>query len=192
MKGQCYDIFIKPFEWAALNRARRELIAPLQGRVLEIGSGTGANFSFYSTPELVTASEPDPAMLRVSQSIKPSGLVLENWKAESLALPDQSVDHIVSTLVLCSVRDLTRCSVEFRRVLKPEGRLHLIEHVKGCGFPGRLHELCTPIWSKICGGCHLNRATISCLSQAGFDVVEERVVLNFLGTPFIFARLAMV
>jgi ubiquinone/menaquinone biosynthesis C-methylase UbiE len=188
MSGCCYDIFMKPFEWAALARARAELIGPLSGRVLEIGSGTGANFPYYRQPELVTAVEPDEQMMKRALRVRPSGLDLHSCFAEELPLSDDCVDHVVSTLVLCSVKDPYRSLHEIRRVCKPGGQLHLIEHVKGRGLAGRLHDLCTPVWSRLAHGCHLNRETMLILQETGFQLDEERVVLNFLGTPFILGR----
>lgn len=189
MNGCCYDLFMSPFEAVALRQARSELIAPLSGRILEIGSGTGANFRLYQEPALVTAVEPDPEMMKRAESLRPPGLDLKTCRAEELPLGDGCFDHVVSTLVFCSLSDVGRAVDEIVRVCKPGARLHLLEHVKGKGLPGRLHTLCTPVWSKICGGCHLDRETLTDLVRFGFELEEERVVLNFLGTPFVFSRM---
>lgn len=180
---------MRPFEIFALRAARRELVAELRGEILEIGCGTGANFPHYGEPQNLTATEPDPDMFRFSQACCPEETALENWSAEELPLPDHSVTHVVSTLVFCSVGNLERTFQELKRVLKPGGTLHLIEHVKGNGVPGRLHELCTPVWSRICGGCHLNRETLVAAEKHGFERAESRTLFNFIGTPFVFARL---
>ena len=179
---------MSPFE-RALGRARADLLAPLSGPVLEIGSGTGANFGIYSHPEDVTAIEPDREMLSHSEARRPPGMTLLEGRAEQLPSEGDSFDHVVSTFVFCSVRDTTRCLQEIVRVARPGARLHLIEHVKGVGLPGRLHELFTPLWSKVCAGCHLNRETLTTLGKAGFELEERRVLLNFIGTPFVLARL---
>lgn len=188
MNGSCYDIFMSPFE-KALGRARADLLEPLSGPVLEIGSGTGANFGLYSRPKDVTAVEPDPEMLSHSEVRRPSEMTLLQGWAEELPLASDSFDHVVSTFVFCSVHDTTKSIEEIIRVARPGAMLHLIEHVKGVGLPGRLHELFTPLWSRICGGCHLNRETLPLLEQAGFELEERRVLLNFIGTPFVLARL---
>ena len=189
MNGFCYDILMKPFEVAALSRARAELVGPLSGRILEIGCGTGANFHLYHRPELVDAVEPDEGMLERALQIRPSGLVLHSCSAEELSLGDNLFDHVVSTLVFCSLKDPLRSAREICRVCKPGAKLHLVEHVRGVGLAGCLHDFCTPLWSKLAGGCHLNRETGSMLEAAGFQVEEQRVVLNFLGTPFVLSRL---
>ena len=188
MNGLCYDIFMSPFE-KALGRARADLLEPLSGSILEIGSGTGANFGLYSRPTEVTAIEPDPDMMRRSEALRPNGMTLLAGTAEALPMPSDSFDHVVSTFVFCSVHDTTKSIEEIIRVARPSARLHLIEHVKGVGLPGKLHELFTPLWSRICGGCHLNRKTLPLLEQAGFELEERRVLLNFIGTPFVLARL---
>lgn len=188
MNGLCYDIFMSPFE-RALGRARAELLEPLSGPVLEIGSGTGANFGLYSRPSDVTAIEPDTEMLTRSEPRRPAEMTLLEGRAEALPFESNSFDHIVSTFVFCSVPDTTKCLDEIIRVAQPGARLHLIEHVKGVGLPGRLHELFTPLWTKVCAGCHLNRQTLTTLVGAGFELEERKVLLNFIGTPFVLARL---
>ena len=188
MNGLCYDIFMTPFE-RALGRARADLLEPLSGPVLEVGSGTGANFPLYANPEVVTAIEPDPDMLSRSEPFRPPGMTLLKGRAEELPLESNSFDHIVSPFVFCSVHNTTKVIEEVLRVARPGATLHLIEHVKGAGGPGRLHELFTPLWSRICGGCHLNRKTLPRLQEAGFELEECRVLLNFIGTPFVLARL---
>ncbi len=177
-----------PFERAALGRARRELLLDLRGRILEIGCGTGVNFSLYAEPENVLALEPDEAMRLTAEQVRPEGLELRKGQAESLPLPDASVDHMVVTLVFCSVESMQRSLGEARRVLKPGGALHFLEHVRGSGMFGRLHDLCTPLWSRVAAGCHLNRNTVAVLREAGFELTEVREVLRFIGTPFVVGR----
>lgn len=188
MNGCCYNLFMTPFEKAALGLAREELLRDLSGRVVEVGCGTGVNFGLYPEPEKVLALEPDEEMRRVAESVRPPGLDLRQGLAEAIPVPDASVDHLVVTLVFCSVESLMQSLLEARRVLKPEGTLHFLEHVKGDGIYGRLHDWCTPLWSRIAGGCHLNRETVSVLTEAGFEVIELREVLRFIGTPFVMGR----
>lgn len=188
MNGCLYDLMMTPFERNALRAARKELLSSLDGTILEIGSGTGANFPYFSEPTDVTACEPDEDMRRVSLPFVPKGLTLESWSAECLELETGSVDHVVCTLVLCSVDHHSAVLAEIRRVLKPEGVFHFIEHIRGEGLVGRLHDLVTPLWRMIAGGCRLNRHTVEQLSEAGFTISEEKEVLRFIGTPFVWGR----
>lgn len=93
--------------------------------------------------------------------------------AEALPLPDASVDVAVTTLVLCTVRDPELAVAELRRVLRPAGRLIVLEHVVS-DRPGRqrLQRTLTPAWKVVARGCHLDRDTRSVLAAGGFDVAE--------------------
>ena len=144
MNGCCYNFFMAPFEALGLARARRELLSQVEGEVLELGAGTGANFPYFPQPHRVTATEPDPEKLKVASRHRPDGLTLLNCPAERLELEDSSVDHVVATLVLCTVGDVEASLAEIRRVLRPGGQLHFIEHIRGDGFRRQTARLLHP------------------------------------------------
>ncbi|MCX6513039.1 MAG: class I SAM-dependent methyltransferase [Actinobacteria bacterium] len=157
---------------------RGALLAGLEGFVVEVGAGSGMNFSHY--PESVArvlAIEPEP-YLRHGEKIT----VLD---ASAYAIPAEtaSADAVVFSLVLCSVGDQGRALVEAKRVLKPGGLLCVYEHVAASGPSRRRYQdrLDFP-WSKIAGGCHCNRETEAALRGAGFDVSELKA-FDFRGTP---------
>jgi ubiquinone/menaquinone biosynthesis C-methylase UbiE len=109
--------------------------------------------------------------------------------AESLPLPDASVDHVISTLVLCTVDDPAQALAEIRRVLKPHGSLRFIEHVRGRGLAARIQDLVTPLIRHLGAGCHPNRDTAKAIRAAGFDIghletFTPRPRIRFLA-PFI-------
>jgi ubiquinone/menaquinone biosynthesis C-methylase UbiE len=90
--------------------------------------------------------------------------------AEGLPVPDASFDAVISTLVLCTVRDVPAVLAEVRRVLRPEGKLFFIEHVRGDGALGRAQDLIRPVWSYFGAGCQINRRTEEALERAGLHV----------------------
>lgn len=160
---------------------RHSLLAGIRGRVLELGAGTGLNLPHY--PEEVSevvAIEPDPFMLKrlVRAAVFTSVPVrVERAVAEALPLPDASVDAVVSTLVLCSVRDPAASLAEVRRVLRPEGRLLFYEHVRSedLAFARRQDRWERP-WGAVGAGCHPNRDTVARIEASGFELEElERV-----------------
>jgi SAM-dependent methyltransferase len=156
-----------------LGPMRARLIAEIEGDVLEVGAGTGANFPHYAPSARVVALEPDPFMLeRARPRAEAAATVIElrQAPAESLPFPDASFDAVVSTLVLCTVRDVPRALAEIRRVLRPGGRLVFIEHVRGDGVLGRVHDLIQPIWGWCSAGCNVNRRTEPALAANGFDI----------------------
>ena len=179
-------------ERRALRAWRRDLLQDLTGVVLEIGAGTGANLAAYGPGvRRLLLLEPDPAMraqLAARARVqRPAGTVLLAATATRLPLLDHSVDAVVSTLVLCSVRSLERALAEIRRVLRPEGRLHLIEHV--AAQPGtvlnRSQQLLAPAWSHLAGGCSLIRPTRELLAAAGFEVSDIRTDTLPVPVPFV-------
>ena len=130
-----YDPFLWLGEIAGMRRRRRALVADARGRVLEIGAGTGLNAAHYpDTVDDLLMTEPEPGMRRrlarrLARHALPARVVAA--PAERLPLPDASVDTVVSTLVLCTVTDPEGALREIARVLRPDGQVLFIEHVRG-------------------------------------------------------------
>lgn len=177
-------------EARGLAALRARLLAPLQGRVLEIGCGFGANFPHYpgAVTELV-AVEPeerfrDLARARADDLALKAAIV--EGTAEALPVETGSFDAVVATVVLCSVDDQAAALAEIVRVLKPGGILVGFEHVAS---PGRARHAAERVfdavlWTHVAGGCHLSRDTLGAMRAAGFDTAgmrEER--LAFLPFP---------
>lgn len=187
LQAAFYDRMMAKTERLCLGELRAELLAPLKGEVLEIGTGTGVNIPYYpDSLTRLTLSEPDPHMRRKLQQRLASSPVAHidilSSAAEQHDLPDASFDHIVSTLVLCSVRDVGQTLREFKRLLRPGGSLVLIEHV--AGEDPRLFNLqrrLEPFWKWFAGNCHLTRNTASLLEQAGFMTTLQQA--EMCGAP---------
>jgi ubiquinone/menaquinone biosynthesis C-methylase UbiE len=170
-----YDPFMRKSERACLRDWREELLAPLSGRVIEIGAGTGANVAHYPKLERLVLTEPDRHMLeRLDAERRRALATAEVVQASADALPfaDASFDVAVATLVLCSVPDLGRALAEVRRVLRPGGALVFLEHVAAEDVPSRLvwQERLEPFWCRIAGNCHLARRTAAAITNAGFEL----------------------
>jgi len=169
-----YDrVVIAGPERAGLREMRAELLASARGRVLELGAGTGLNLAHYgdSVTDLVL-TEPDPHMAkrlraRAAEIQIPSEVVEAG--AEQLPFDDRSFDTVVATLVLCTVGDPPRAVAEAARLLKPDGQLLLIEHVRADDpRRARWQDRFERPWAWVGAGCHPNRATAATLS-ASFD-----------------------
>lgn len=169
-----YDTLSRATERRLLAKLRARLLENLQGKVLEIGFGTGANLPYYPAGAAVVATEPDPFMLRrARKKLNEAGgldVELRQAAAERLPFENGSFDHVVSTLVLCTVGDPERALSEMKRVLRMGGRLHFIEHVRAQGWLGRLQDLLRPVWRFFAGGCTINRRTGELISAAGFQM----------------------
>lgn len=159
-------------------RLKPDLLGALKGEVIEIGPGSGVNLKYYRDNVLWTGIEPNTFLHeRIRQRASGLGIParLSGASAEHLDLPDGSVDAVVGTLVLCSVRDAARALAEVLRVLKPGGRYVFIEHV-GAALgtrTRRIQETWTPILRRLPGGCSPNREIRRVIQQAGFGAVAE-------------------
>lgn len=169
-----YDRLIASGEHGYMRRVRREIAGGARGRVLELGAGTGLSFPYYdSRAERVIATEPDAHMLRRAQrrlkyTARP--IELQQAWAEQLPFLDASFDTVVSTLVMCTTRDLLRALSEVRRVLKPSGELRIYEHVRyDHAFGAFWQDLVTPAWRWLGAGCHPNRDIAGRVREAGFE-----------------------
>ena len=168
-----YDPLGVSMERRWMGRRRERLLSGARGAVLEVGSGTGANLSYYGDVERVTVVEPDPFMhKRLVQKLESARVPVEVSAAgaEALPFPDGSFDTVVSTLVLCTVPDQRSALREIRRVLRPGGRLLFIEHVRAAGSMARWQDRIEPLWKRLLGGCHPNRDTVAAIEQAGFEM----------------------
>ncbi len=161
-----------PFNW------RSRLVRDLTGDVLEIGVGTGENLPLYRAATHLYAIEPDAERAVEARRTGATAAVpvtVDVAPAEALPYADNRFDHVVSSLVFCSVRDPQRALSEIARVLKPGGTLHMVEHVRPTTPPlAWLFERLTPWWSRVENNCHLNRRTVETLRSAGWRVEVHR------------------
>jgi ubiquinone/menaquinone biosynthesis C-methylase UbiE len=165
---------------------RARVLPAAQGRVLEIGIGSGLNLPYYSTTvEQVIGLDPSPKLLGMArEAARRTSLPLEliENSAEAIPLYNRSIDTVVTTWTMCSIPDVQRALGEMRRVLKPEGRLLFVEHGLSPD-PGirRWQDRLTPVWRRVGGGCHLNRAIGELIEEAGFRI--ERLETGYMRGP---------
>lgn len=174
-----YDHVMSKAEQACLIEWRADLLRDLEGVVLEIGAGTGANLRHYpSSVGRLVLTEPDPHMLdKLRDRARRETRAAEVLTAQSEALPfeDGSFDAVVTTLVLCSVGDPARTLRELHRVLRPGGALVYLEHVAAEDDDDRLRwqRRIEPVWKHVAGNCHLTRRTGDAIREAGFSIDRE-------------------
>lgn len=168
--------------------AQRERVVPLaEGRVLEIGMGSGLNLPFYDRDrvEVVWGLEPSAGMrAKAAPAIDEADLDVRMLEqpAEQILLDDSSVDTVVLTYTLCSIADWGRALDEMRRVLRPSGTVVFSEHgLAPDESVRRWQRRLNPIWKTVAGGCHLDRAIVDGLERHGFRA--ERVAGEYRGRP---------
>jgi ubiquinone/menaquinone biosynthesis C-methylase UbiE len=160
-----------------LTPIRARVAASLDGEVLEVGFGSGLNVPHYP-PAVIQVQAVDPATIgrelaadRVAASTVPLKYV--GLDGQALSLESASVDHVLTTWTLCSIPDVDRALSEIRRVLRPGGSLHFVEHGRSpdrkvAGWQDRL----TPMQRRVAGGCHLNRPIDQLVRKSGLDVIH--------------------
>lgn len=166
---------------------KRELLSGLQGDVLEIGPGTGANLPYFAKDVRWTGVEPNPAMhAYLHEKAATLGLAvdLRLGSAESIVAENASVDAVVSTLVLCSVKDVAAVLGEVRRVLRPGGQFVFLEHVAAPrrSWRRRCQRVFRPFTRCFGDGCEPDRETWIAIEQAGF----ARVACEHFNLPLGF------
>ena len=172
-----------------MRRQREKVVPAAHGRVLEVGFGTGHNIAYYDRRRVdyLWALEPSRESWGLARSrvagapfpveYLPSG-------AEEIPLPDAVADTVVVTFSLCTIPDVAAALAEIRRVLRPGGELVFCEH-GAAPDEGvrRWQDRIDPLWSRVAGGCHLNRPIAALIAGSGFRI--ERLAEGYVPGPRI-------
>ena len=156
---------------------QRDKIVPLaEGVVLDIGIGSGLNIPFYNKTKIkqLYGLDPSKELLDIAKSVaKKENLEIEFLEcgAESIPLPDKSIDTVLVTYTLCTIPDVALSNSEIIRVLKDDGKLLFCEHgLAPDKNIAKWQKRINPLWSKIAGGCNLNRDIPNLISSSGFKI----------------------
>jgi ubiquinone/menaquinone biosynthesis C-methylase UbiE len=157
---------------------RRDMLAGLSGRVIEVGAGNGLNFPHYpQAVREVVAVEPEPylrARAAEAASAAPVPIRVIDGIAGDLPAVDGEFDAVVVSGLLCSVPDVPAALAEFRRVLRPGGQLRFYEHVRSRDAVfARYQKAADLIWPRLMGGCHVDRQSLAAIGQV-FTIGECR------------------
>lgn len=184
------DLFSELMDRLGLARWRRALWDQAQGpRILEIGVGTGVSFPYYPSDVRVVAIDLSPRLLGRAQERATRENVrvdLRVMDVQALGFPDNTFDTVTATLVFCSVPNTVLGLQEALRVLKPGGRLVLLEHVRVEGILGLLQDLFNPIMVRM-SGANINRRTVDNVRRAGFRIAKAKPLARGLAR-FIIAE----
>ncbi|QHE52356.1 class I SAM-dependent methyltransferase [Pontibacillus sp. HMF3514] len=174
-----YDVMDKMIkkEW------REDLLNNLEGEVLEVGVGTGANLPFYPEQVNVTGIDFSEGMLKKAREKankvgQRASVDLLEMDAQQLAFDDDTFDFIVSTCVYCSVPDPLKGLKEMRRVCKPNGRIVMLEHMRSENpFIGKTMDLLNPFIVRL-WGANINRKTLDNIHKAGLVIEENEQLIG--------------
>ena len=165
---------------------RSRVVSAASGRVLEIGIGSGLNLPFYGNKvsELIGL---DPSaklldMIRRAGGWRSAPLALIEGTAEAIPLEGRSVDTVVTTWTMCTIPEVRRALQEMCRVLRPGGCLIFVEHGRAPEPRVRWwQDRLDPAWTRLAGGCHVNRAVAELIESAGFRI--ERLETGYMRGP---------
>lgn len=187
----CYDKYVMPrlinflCGTEEVTAQRQKVVPAAEGVVLEVGIGPGHNLAHYDRERVTRVIGLDPveamtALGRARFAASPVPVELVAASAEAMPLDDDSVDTVVLTYTVCTLPDPDRAVAEMRRVLKPGGRLLFCEHGRShdAGV-ARWQDRVNPLWSRLAGGCNINRDVSGALKAGGFSVISmETFYLN--------------
>jgi SAM-dependent methyltransferase len=161
-----------------IRKLRRENLAGLTGRVLEVGAGTGTNFEFYpSTVSEVVAIEPERRLAVIARKAAERAAVPVTVSTDTVEQFDAGgrFDAVVCSLVLCSVDDPDHVLRQLFSMLTPGGELRYLEHVASTGIRAGVQRLAdATVWPRLLGNCHTHRDTERSIADAGFEVRDAR------------------
>ena len=158
---------------------QREKVVPLaEGRVLEIGIGSGLNLPFYDKTKVdeIWGLDPSEELSDMARTVATHEGMKVNFissGAEEIPLPDNHFDSVLITYTMCTIPEVIRANTEIRRVLKEQGKMIFCEHgVAPDDNIRKWQKRINPFWGKIAGGCNINRNIPSLIQESGFDIVE--------------------
>ncbi len=175
-----------------ISRMRERVVPLAQGRVLEVGIGTGLNMRHYDKTRVTRITGLDPgvqmhplARERINQAGLPVDLV--GLSAEKIPMADASFDTVVITYTLCTIPDPLSALREMRRVLTPKGKLLFCEHGRAPDASVQVWQnRLQPLWGPLAGGCHLGRDIPALLREAGFKLPDLQTRYLKGPRPFTF------
>ncbi|KXS43051.1 Ubiquinone/menaquinone biosynthesis C-methylase UbiE [Candidatus Frackibacter sp. WG12] len=181
--ARVYDLLEAPMELMAQGRLREEVFSHVEGRVLEVGIGTGKNIDYYPEGVKVVGIDFSEKMLeRAREKLHRIDVKIDliEMDAQDMTFADNTFDTVVTTCVFCSVPDPIKGLKEINRVCKPEGKVIMLEHVRSKNLVlGKFMDLINPIPVRL-WGANINRKTVENVREAGLKIVEVKDVATSL------------
>ncbi len=161
-----------------VSRQRQKVVPLVEGKVLEVGIGSGLNLPFYDKSKIdeLWGLDPSEELSAMARKVADRENIVVNFissGAEEIPLPDSYFDSVLITYTMCTIPEVARANKEIKRVLKRGGKLIFCEHGEAPDENIRKwQKRINPFWGKLAGGCNINRKIPSLIQNAGFEIVE--------------------
>ena len=161
-----------------VSRQRQKVVPLVEGKVLEVGVGSGLNLPFYDKSKIdeLWGLDPSEELSDMARKVADRENIVVNFissGAEEIPLPDSYFDSVLITYTMCTIPEVARANKEIKRVLKRGGKLIFCEHGEAPDENIRKwQKRINPFWGKLAGGCNINRKIPSLIQNAGFEIVE--------------------
>ena len=161
-----------------VSRQRQKVVPLVEGKVLEVGVGSGLNLPFYDKSKIdeLWGLDPSEELSDMARKVADRENIVVNFissGAEEIPLPDSYFDSVLITYTMCTIPEVERANKEIKRVLKRGGKLIFCEHGEAPDENIRKwQKRINPFWGKLAGGCNINRKIPSLIQNAGFEIVE--------------------
>ena len=161
-----------------VSRQRQKVVPLVEGKVLEVGVGSGLNLPFYDKSKIdeLWGLDPSEELSDMARKVADRENIVVNFissGAEEIPLPDSYFDSVLITYTMCTIPEVARANKEIKRVLKRGGKLIFCEHGEAPDENIRKwQKRINPFWGKLAGGCNINRKIPSLKQNAGFEIVE--------------------
>ncbi len=161
-----------------ITRVRKDYVPLAKGKILEVGIGSGLNLPHYdpSRVQKIWGLDPSNQLIKVAKERAgkmPFDVEFIEQSGEDIPIENNSMDSVLVTYTLCSIPDVLKALNEINRVLKPDGELIFCEHGRAPDdMINKWQDRITPAWTKVSGGCHLNRDISKLINESGFKIVK--------------------
>ena len=161
-----------------VSRQRQKVVPLVEGKVLEVGIGSGLNLPFYDKSKIdeLWGLDPSEELSAMARKVADRENIVVNFissGAEEIPLPDSYFDSVLITYTMCTIPEVARANKEIKRVLKRGGKLIFCEHGEAPDENIRKwQKRINPFWGKLAGGCNINRKIPLLIQNAGFEIVE--------------------
>ncbi len=162
-----------------ITRVRKDWVPLAEGRILEVGIGSGLNLPHYDPPKVqkIWGLDPSKQLIKTAKEAAdtmPFDVEFIEQSGENIPLEDNSMDSVLVTYTLCSISNVLNALKEIKRVLKPDGAFIFCEHGRAPDeIINKWQDRITPVWKKVSGGCHLNRDISRLIKESRFKIVQS-------------------